>query len=173
MVSLGTQQDDQPRTGESTVVGSGHRHAQGGAGGRGVGGPGAGSAAQKAAAPAWQAAASWAARRVGAASPGARAEVLMRGVMAMRAKETGGKKSLPAGRVRSEPLPRRLYGVSRVPRSYQLKKQRRAQKKRQRQRAESERKRVQRAEARAAQQGAVEARRHERQLRRRAKEAAV
>src|SRR5947199_10874909 len=74
MVSLGTQQDDQPRTGESTVVGAGHRHAQGGAGGRGVGGPGAGSAVQKAAAPAWQAAASWAARRLGAASPGARAE---------------------------------------------------------------------------------------------------
>jgi len=91
----------------------------------------------------------------------------------MRAKETGGKKSLPAGRVRSEPLPRRLYGVSRVPRSYQLKKQRRAQKKRQRQRAESERKRLQRAEARAAHQAAVQARRHERQARRQAKQAAM
>ena len=33
--------------------------------------------------------------------------MLMRGVMAMRAKETGGHKGLPAGRVRSEPLPRR------------------------------------------------------------------
>lgn len=99
--------------------------------------------------------------------------VLMRGVMAMRAKETGGQKSLPPGRVKSEPLPRRLYGVSRVPRSYELKQRRRAQKKRVRQRAQSECKRVERAQARAERQAAVEARRQERQRRRQAKEAAV
>jgi hypothetical protein len=97
--------------------------------------------------------------------------VLMRGVMAMRARETGGQKSLPPGRVRTEPLPRRLYAVKRVPRSYQLKQQRRAHKKRQRQRAESERKRTERAQARAAYQAAVQARRQERQARRQAKEA--
>jgi len=85
--------------------------------------------------------------------------VIMRGVMAMRARETGGKKSLPPGWVRAEPLPRRLYAVSRVPRSYQLKKQRRAQKKRQRQRADKELKRAQRAQARAAQQAEQQARR--------------
>jgi len=92
--------------------------------------------------------------------------VIMRGVMAMRARETGGKKSLPPGWVRAEPLPRRLYGVSRVPRSYQLKKQRRAQKKRQRQRADRELKRAQRVQARAAHQA-------EQQVRRQAKHAAV
>ena len=99
--------------------------------------------------------------------------VLMRGVMAMRAKETGGHKGLPAGRVRSEPLPRRLYGVSRVSRSYELKQRRRAQKKRVRQRAHSEHMRAERAQARAAQQAAMEARQRERQMRRQAKAAAA
>jgi hypothetical protein len=99
--------------------------------------------------------------------------VLMRAVMAMRAKETGGHKSLPAGRVSSEPLPRRLYGVSRVSRSYELKQRRRAQKKRVRQPAHSEHTPAQRAQAQAAQQAAVQARQRERQRRRQAKVAAA
>src|SRR2546430_2586361 len=173
MVSLGAQQDEQARTSESTVVGVGHRDAKGGARGRGVGGAGAGSAAQKAAGVHRQAAGTGAAGGVAAASRGARTECDDGGVMAMRARETGGKKSLPPGWVRAEPLPKRLYAVSRVPRSYQLKKQRRAQKKRQRQRADRERQRAQRAAARAAPQAAVLARRHEQQARRQAKQAAA
>jgi hypothetical protein len=98
--------------------------------------------------------------------------VIMRGIMAMRAVETGGKKILPQGRVRAEPLPTRLYAVSRVPKSYQLKKQRREEKKRQRQRARTKVKREQRAEAKASQQAEKLARRQEKQARREAKQAA-
>src|SRR5437588_386327 len=47
MVSLGTHQDDQARTGEPTVVGPGYRDAKGGAAGRGVGGARARSAEEK------------------------------------------------------------------------------------------------------------------------------
>ena len=90
----------------------------------------------------------------------------------MRAVETGGKKILPQGGVRAEPLPTRLYPVSRVPKSYQLKKQRREEKKRHRQRARTKVKREQRAEARAAQQAEKQARRQEKQARREAKQAA-
>src|SRR5437667_2490567 len=108
--------------------------------------------------------------------------VIMRGIMAMRAVETGGKKILPQGRVRAEPLPTRLYALSRVPKSYQLKKQRREEKKRHRQRARTKVKREQRAEAKALQQAEKQARREakraaelarrqERQERRAAKEA--
>src|SRR5205807_10208295 len=85
--------------------------------------------------------------------------VLMRGIMAMLAVETGGKKILPPGRVRAEPLPTRLYAVSRVPKSYQLKKHRREEKKRQRQRARTKVKREQRAEAKAWHQAEKQARR--------------
>jgi DDE family transposase len=98
--------------------------------------------------------------------------VLMRGIMAMRAVETGGKKSLPQGCVRAEPLPTRLYALSRVPKSYQLKKQRREEKKRQRQRGRSKVKREQRAEAKALQQAEKLARRQEKLARREAKRAA-
>jgi len=93
--------------------------------------------------------------------------VLLRGIMAMRAADTGGKKILPAGRVRTEPLPMRLYPVSRVPKSYQLKKQRREEKKRNRQRAQTKERRAQRAAERAAKQAEMQAR----QERRAAKEA--
>ena len=77
----------------------------------------------------------------------------------MRAVETGGKKILPQGCVRAEPLPTRLYAVSRVPKSYQLKKQRREEKKRHRQRARTKVKREQRAEAKASHQAEKQARR--------------
>lgn len=97
--------------------------------------------------------------------------VLLRGIMAMRAAESGGKATLEAARVRTEPLPTRLYPVSRVPKSYQLKKQRREEKKRNRQRAQTKGKREERLAARAAEQAAKEARRQERQQRRAAKEA--
>jgi hypothetical protein len=98
--------------------------------------------------------------------------VIMRGIMAMRAVETGGKKSLPQGCVRAEPLPAHLYAVSRVAKSYQLKKQRRQEKKRQQQRARTKVKREQRAEAKALQQAEKQARRQEKQARREAKRAA-
>lgn len=98
--------------------------------------------------------------------------VIMRGIMAMRAVETGGKKILPQGCVRAEPLPTRLYAVSRVPKSYQLKKQRREEKKRQRQHAWTKVKREQRAEAKASHQAEKQARRQEKQARREAKHAA-
>ena len=90
----------------------------------------------------------------------------------MRAVETGGKKILPQGGVRAEPLPTRLYPVSRVPKSYQRKKQRREEKKRHRQRARTKVKREQRAEAKASQQAEKRARRQEKQARREAKQAA-
>src|SRR6266568_2667671 len=96
--------------------------------------------------------------------------VLLRGIMAMRAADTGGKKILPAGRVRTEPLPMRLYPVSRVPKSYQLKKQRREEKKRHRQRARTKGQREERMAAKAAEHAAKEARRLERQQQRAAKE---
>jgi hypothetical protein len=97
--------------------------------------------------------------------------VLLRGIMAMRAADTGGKKILLAGRVRTEPLPMRLYPVSRVPKSYQLKKQRREEKKRNRQRAQTKERRAQRARERAAKQAEMQARRQARQERRATKEA--
>ena len=98
--------------------------------------------------------------------------VLMRGVMAIRAAESGGQNVLPKGAVRAEALPKQLYPVSRVPKSYQLKKQRRAEKKRNRQRGKTKAQREQRAQAKAAEQAAKEVRRQVRQERRAAKEAA-
>src|SRR5947209_8832537 len=74
MVSLGTHQDDQARTGEPTVVGPGHRDAKGGSAGRGVGGPGAASPQEKTQAPYWQAAPSWTTRLAPQAPAGARTE---------------------------------------------------------------------------------------------------
>jgi len=90
--------------------------------------------------------------------------------MAMRAGETGGKKILEVAWVRTEPLPTRLYPVSRVPKSYQLKKQRREEKKRHRQRARTKGQREERMAAKAAEHAAKEARRLERQQQRAAKE---
>ena len=98
--------------------------------------------------------------------------VLMRGIMAMRAVETGGEKILPQGRVRAEPLPTRLYPVSRVCKSHQLKKRRREEKKRNRQRAQNKARREQRVLERATRQVERQARRQERQARQEAKQAA-
>ena len=81
----------------------------------------------------------------------------------MRAADTGGKKILPAGRLRTEPLPMRLYPVSRVPKSSQLKKQRREEKKRNRQRAQTKERRAQRAREQVAKQAEMQARRQARQ----------
>src|SRR5436305_8900991 len=74
MVSLGTHQDDEARTGEPTVVGPGHRDAKGGSAGRGVGGPGAGSPEEKTKVPHRQEAPSWTARLAAEAPAGARTE---------------------------------------------------------------------------------------------------
>src|SRR2546426_4763548 len=74
MVSLGTHQDDEARTGEPTVVGPGHRDAKGGAAGRGVGGPGAGSPEEKTQAPPRKEAPSRTARLAPEAPAGARTE---------------------------------------------------------------------------------------------------
>ncbi len=98
--------------------------------------------------------------------------VLMRGVMAMRAAESGGGKVLPPGQMRAQPLPSQLYAVSRIPKSYQLKKQRREEKKRNRQRAQTRERREQRALKRTAEQGEKQARRQEKWARREAKQAA-
>lgn len=97
--------------------------------------------------------------------------VLFRGIMALRAAETGGPSILPMGRVRTEPLPTRLSPVSRVPTSSQLKKQRREEKKRNRQRSKTKERRAERAAERAALQAEVQARRQARKARRAAKEA--
>jgi flagellar biosynthesis GTPase FlhF len=99
--------------------------------------------------------------------------VLLRGIMAIRAAESGGKKVLAKGMFRAEPLPWRLYAVSRVPKSYQLKKQRREEKKRNRQRAQTRERREQRAVERAAKEAEVQARKLARQERQMAKEAEV
>jgi hypothetical protein len=88
----------------------------------------------------------------------------------MRAAESGGKTVLPKGQVRAEPLPSRLYPVSRVPKSHQLKKQRREAKKRNRQRSQTKARREQRAREQAAQQAEKRACPQERQARRQAQQ---
>jgi hypothetical protein len=99
--------------------------------------------------------------------------VLLRGIMALRAAESGGKRLLPNGRVRAEPLPSRLHAVRRVCKSHQLKKHRREEKKRNKQRVQAKARREQRAQERAAQQAAIQARRQERQEWRAAQQAAI
>jgi hypothetical protein len=84
--------------------------------------------------------------------------VLMRGVMAMRAAESGGKNILPAGRMRAEALPTQVYPVSRVAKSSQLKKQRREEKRRNRLRTQTAERREQRAAQQAIKQAEVQAR---------------
>src|SRR5439155_17167932 len=74
MVSLGTHQDDEARTGEPTVVGPGDRDAKGGAAGRGVGGARARSAEEKPQASLREEAPSWTARLAAEAPTGARTE---------------------------------------------------------------------------------------------------
>ncbi len=96
--------------------------------------------------------------------------VLLRGIMALRAAESGGKRLLPKGQVRAEPLPSRLYAVRRVCKSHQLKKKRREEKKRNQQSAQVKARREQRAKARAAKQADEQARRQERRA---AKQAAL
>src|SRR6266849_4574081 len=99
--------------------------------------------------------------------------VLLRGIMALRAAESGGKRLLPKGQLRAEPLPSRLYAVRRVCKSHQLKKKRREEKKRNKQSAKARARREQRAEERAAKQAAIQARRQEKHERRAAKQAAI
>ncbi len=99
--------------------------------------------------------------------------VLLRGIMALRAAESGGKRLLPNGQVRAEPLPSRLYAVRRVCKSHQMKKKRREEKKRNKQSAQARARREQRAQERAAKQAAIQARRRENQEQRAAKQAAI
>src|SRR5438552_11096153 len=74
MVSVGTHQDDEARTGEPTVVGPGYRDAKGGSAGRGVGGARARSAEEKPQASLREEAPSWTARLAAAAPTAARTE---------------------------------------------------------------------------------------------------
>jgi len=97
--------------------------------------------------------------------------VLLRGMMAWRAAETGGNQPLPKPWLRPEPLPTRLYPVSRVPKSYQLKKQRREEKKRNRARAKTKSKRAERTAEKVARAAEVQARKLARQQRRGEQEA--
>ena len=99
--------------------------------------------------------------------------VLLRGIMAMRAAESGGKKLLPNGQVRAEPLPSRLYAVRRVCKSHQVKKKRREEKKRNKQSAQARARREQRAQERAAKQATIQARKLEKREQRAAKQAAI
>lgn len=91
--------------------------------------------------------------------------------MALRATETGGQQDGADRGARTEPLPTRLYPVSRMPTGSQLKKQRREEKKRNRQRARTTGKRAARAAERAAKHAEVQAQRLARHERRAAKEA--
>src|SRR6266852_9505838 len=93
--------------------------------------------------------------------------------MAMRAAESGGKKLLPNGQVRAEPLPSRLYAVRRVCKSHQVKKKRREEKKRNKHSAQARARREQRAQERAAKQASIQARKREKRERRAAKQAAL
>src|SRR6266849_3451534 len=93
--------------------------------------------------------------------------------MAMRAAESGGKKLLPNGQVRAEPLPSRLYAVRRVCKSHQVKKKRREEKKRNKHSAQARARREQRAQERAAKQAAMQARKLEKRERRVVKQAAL
>src|SRR5712692_747442 len=93
--------------------------------------------------------------------------------MAMRAAESGGKKLLPNGQVRAEPLPSRLYAVRRVCKSHQVKKKRREEKKRNKHSAQARARREQRARERAAKQAAMQARKLEKRERRVVKQAAL
>ena len=99
--------------------------------------------------------------------------VLLRGIMAMRAAESGGKKLLPNGQVRAEPLPSRLYAVRRVCKSQQVKKKRREEKKRNKQSTQARARREQRAQERVAKQATIQARKLEKRERRAAKQAAL
>jgi Transposase DDE domain len=99
--------------------------------------------------------------------------VLLRGIMALRAAESGGKRLLPNGQVRAEPLPSRLHAVRRVCKSYQMKKKRREEKKRNKQRAQARARREQRAQEWAAKQAAIQARRLEKHEQRVAKPVAI
>lgn len=99
--------------------------------------------------------------------------VLLRGIMAMRAAESGGKKLLPNGQVRAEPLPSRLYAVRRVCKSHQVKKKRREEKKRNKQSTQARARREQRAQERAAKQATIQARKLEKREQRAAKQAAI
>lgn len=100
--------------------------------------------------------------------------VLMRGMMAFRAAQSGGGTALPAGQIRAEPLPMRLYPVTRTCKSHQLKARRKEARKRNRRQGQRQEKREQRAAVRAAAQAAKEAarqaRQQEKQERRAAKE---
>jgi hypothetical protein len=99
--------------------------------------------------------------------------VLLRGIMALRAAESGGQRLLPKAQVRAEPLPSRLYAVRRVCKSHQLKKKRREEKKRNQQSAKARARREQRAQERTVKQAAIQARRQEKHERRAAKQAAI
>ena len=99
--------------------------------------------------------------------------VLLRGIMALRAAESGGKRLLPNGQARAEPLPSRLHAVRRVCKSHQMKKKRREEKKRNKQRAQARARREQRAQERAAKQAAIQVRRQEKHEQRVAKQAAI
>ena len=97
--------------------------------------------------------------------------VLLRGIMALRAAESGGKRLLPNSQLRAEPLPSRLHAVRQLCKSHQLKKKRREEKKRNKQSAQA--RREQRAQERAAKQAAIQARRQEQQEQRAAKQVTI
>lgn len=88
--------------------------------------------------------------------------VLMRGMMALRAAEVTGKRPLPAGYGKAEPLPSRLYPVTRKAKSHQLKKKRKEEKKRQRKSKQVGERREERVQKRAARQVQAETQRRER-----------
>src|SRR5262249_13808393 len=77
--------------------------------------------------------------------PGGREQsVLMRGIMAIRAAQSGGGTTLPPGQIRAEPLPTRLYPVTRACKSHQLKARRKEARKRNRRQGQRQEKREQR-----------------------------
>ena len=98
--------------------------------------------------------------------------VLMRGVMAMRAAESGRGKIFPTGQIRAEPLPTRLYPARRECPSHQLKKRRKEARRRTRRQGKRQEQREQRQAARLAKTAATQAKKQEKQERRAAKEAA-
>ena len=97
--------------------------------------------------------------------------VLLRGMMAWRAAESGGKRVLPQAKVRAQPLPARLYAVHRKSRSQELKKQRPGERKRRRQREQNREKREKRVQERATKQAERQARRQEERAWRESKQA--
>jgi hypothetical protein len=84
--------------------------------------------------------------------------VLLRGVMALRAAETGSFKAWPTVWVRPEPLPTRLSPVSRVPKNSHLRTQRRSTQRRARTKEQRKRKRAEREQRRAEREAARRAR---------------